>query len=96
MQILVSVQSPSCKPQPYHLPPRLEPVWDGKLAPGPPNKLQARGHSREEEKEKEMDAEGCDGYMCAKVSGGCTRHNQQVSGKLKSSGLLISPCRFSS
>lgn len=29
-------KAPSCKPQPYHLPPRLGPVWDGKLAPGLP------------------------------------------------------------
>lgn len=54
MQILVSVQSLSCKPQPYRLPPRLGTVWNGELAQAPPppfpkKKLQTRGHFCEKE-----------------------------------------------
>lgn len=67
MQILVSVQSPSCKPQPYRLPRRLGTVWNGELALGPPQKkLQARGHISEE---GVYGRKGKD-TLCAKVSDG--------------------------
>lgn len=66
MQILVSVQSPSCKPQPYRLPPRLGTVWNGELAPGPQNKLQARGHMSG----GEMDGQKGKDTLCFKVSDG--------------------------
>lgn len=68
MQILVSVQSPSCKPQPYRLPPRLGTVWNGELAtPHPPKKSSKPGATwggggDDGQKGKDM--------LCVKVSDG--------------------------
>lgn len=89
MQILVSVQSPSCKPQPYHLPPRLGPVLDGKLAPGPPISCRP-GATPVRERDGWRGKEPARA-MCAKVSGGCAHNHQQVSRDLHL-GVCLSHC----
>lgn len=74
MLILASAQSPSCKISALSFASQIRACLRWEAGSGPPNKLRARGPSREE---------GKDVDMYAKVTGDCTHNNQLVSRDLQ-------------